>query len=333
MNKDKMGRWEFVLLAVILAEFVIFGLANPKFLMPRILLGSVNDIISICIISLFVTLVMITGGIDIQVGSIVGLTSITLGVLWQSFGINIWISSLLAIVLAALCGALSGFIVAYIKVQAMIVTLGGGFLYSGLALAISNISGSASYKGISGFPASFLSFSKFRLFGFIPSQLIVFIILTILLYIVLEKTKYGRKIFLVGVNENTARFCGINTRLVIMSTYILAAISAAIAGIILTSYIGTSKSDIGSTFTLPIITSVVLGGTLSTGGKGSVIGTALASVVIGLMRFGLPLCFKVNNQYLDIPLGLLLLIIIVARSLFKGQFNFRKLKFFSTKAN
>ena len=112
---------------------------------------------------------------------------------------------------------------------------------------------------------------------------------------------------------------GINSRLVIMSTYVLSAMSAAVAGIVLTSYLGTAKSDIGATLTMPIITAVVLGGTLSTGGKGSVLGTALAAVVIGVLRFGLPLCFKVSQQYLDIPVGLILLVVVVGRSLVNNQ--------------
>ncbi|KXB42702.1 ABC transporter permease [Amygdalobacter nucleatus] len=330
---SKFKRWELFLLVIIAAEFVIFGMANPKFLMPRILLSSVNDIISICIISLFVTLVMITGGIDIQVGSLVGLASITIGVFWQDFGFNIWVACLFAVAFSAICGAISGFFIGYVKVQAMIITLGGSFLYSGVALSISNLSKTASYKGISGFPESFLMLSKFRLFGVIPSQLIIFAFLTAILYVLLEKTKFGRKVFLVGVNENAARLSGINTNRIILLTYVLSAVSAAIAGIILTSYIGTSKSDIGATFTLPIITSVVLGGTLSSGGKGSVIGTALASVIIGLMRFGLPLCFKVNSQYLDIPLGLLLLVIIVGRSVFSNRTKFKLGNYLARKAN
>ena len=104
-----------------------------------------------------------------------------------------------------------------------------------------------------------------------------------------------------------------------MSTYVRSAMSAAVAGIVLTSYLGTAKSDIGATLTMPIITAVVLGGTLSTGGKGSVPGTALAAVVIGVLRFGLPLCFKVNQQYLDIPVGLILLVVVVGRSLANNQ--------------
>ena len=302
--------WELFLLCILILEFVIFGSANPKFLMPRVLLASVNDFIAICFISLFVTFVMITGGIDIQAASIVGLTSIIIGVGWQDGGMNIWVASLVAIVAAAICGALSGFFVAYCGVQAMVVTLGGSFLYAGFALLVSNLSATESYKGISGFPADFKVISGFKLFGVIPSQLIAFVVLIVIAYLLLHKSKYGRSIFLVGINQQAAEYSGINSRLVILTTYILSAVSAALAGIMLTSYLGTSKSDLGSNLTLNIITAVVLGGTLSTGGKGSVIGTALASLVIGILRFGLPLCFKINTQYLDIPVGMLLLVVI-----------------------
>lgn len=307
--------WELVLLSILILEFIIFAAANPKFLMPRVLFGSINDIISICIISLFVTFVMITGGIDIQAGSIVGLSSIVLGVAWQDGGMNIWAASLMAVIAAGCCGALSGFFVAYCRVQPMVVTLGGSFLFSGLALLVSNISATESYKGISGFPDEFVWIAKHKLFGVIPFQLLIFVVLAVIAYILLHKTKYGRKVFLVGVNQNAAEYSGINTRLIIMSTYILSGISASIAGIVLTAYLGTAKGDIGATLTLPIITAVVLGGTLSTGGKGSVLGTALAAVVIGVLRFGLPLCFKVSQQYLDIPVGILLLVVVIGRSL------------------
>lgn len=313
--KKAFKSWELVLFLILALEFVIFATANPKFLMPRVLFGSINDIISICIISLFVTFVMITGGIDIQAGSIVGLSSIVLGVAWQDGGMNIWAASFLAMVAAGLCGALSGFFVAYCKVQPMVVTLGGSFLFSGLALLVSNLSATESYKGISGFPDSFIRISKFKLFGVIPNQLLIFIVLAIIAYFLLHKTKYGRQIFLIGVNQDAAEYSGLNTRLIIMSTYILSGVSASIAGIVLTSYLGTAKSDLGATLTLPIITAVVLGGTLSTGGKGSVLGTALAAVVIGVLRFGLPLCFKVSQQYLDIPVGMLLLVVVIGRAL------------------
>lgn len=329
MNKEKTSllkkasSWEYILVLLLILEVVIFATKNPKFLMPRVLFGSLNDIISICIISLFVTFVMITGGIDIQAGSLVGLTSIVLGVLWQDYGINIWLAAFLGIVVSALCGALSGFFVAYCNVQPMVVTLGGSFLYSGFALLVSNVSATESYKGISGFPESFTQLSKYRFGGVLPLQVLIFLVLAIIAFLLLNKTIYGRKIFLIGVNKNAAQYSGINTRLITLSTYVLSAISASIAGIILTSYLGTAKSDIGATLTLPIITAVVLGGTLSTGGKGSVIGTALAAIIIGVLKFGLPLSFKVPQQYLDIPVGALLLIVVIVRAIMSSP-GFKK---------
>ncbi|SPT72111.1 Autoinducer 2 import system permease protein lsrD [Anaerobiospirillum thomasii] len=309
-----MRRWELALFALLVIEIAIFATANPKFLMPRVIFGSINDIIPICIISLFVTMVMITAGIDIQAGAIVGLSSIILGVMWQDMGMNIWMASLCAILIAALCGLATGYIVAYYQVQPMVVTLGGSFLFTGLALLVSTMSATESYKGISGFPDSFGALASYRLFNMIPLQVIIFLVLAVIAYYILHRTKYGRTIFLIGINQKAAEFSGINTRRIIMSTYVLTAMSAAIAGIILTSYLGTAKSDLGATLTLPIITAVVLGGTLMTGGKGSIIGTALAAVIIGVLKFGLPLCFGVNMQYLDIPVGLLLLVVVCARA-------------------
>ncbi len=310
-----MKRWDLTLLIILILEICIFAYANPKFLMPRVIFGSINDIIPICIISLFVTMVMITAGIDIQAGAVVGLSSIIVGVTWQDLGLNIWVASLVAIIIAALVGLLTGYIVAYYQVQPMVVTLGGSFLYAGLALLISTLSSTESYKGISGFPESFVNFASYRIGGVLPVQVVVFLVMAAFAWFLLHKTKYGRKIFLIGINQNAAEYSGINTRFIIMTTYVLSGIAAAVSGILLTSYLGTAKSDLGATITLPIITAVVLGGTLMTGGKGSIIGTALAAVIIGVLKFGLPLCFKVNMQYLDIPVGLLLLIVISARAL------------------
>ena len=313
--KGPNAGWNSFLVLLLVLEFVVFGSANPKFLRIPLLMTASNDFISICIISIFVTMVMITGGIDIQVSSIVGLTSIIIGVAWQDFGLNIWAAVALAVFCAALCGALSGFFVAYCGVQAMVVTLGGSFLYSGLALLVSSLSSTEAYKGISGFPDAFKAISKTKVFGVVPMQIIIFLLLAVFAWFLLHRTKYGRKIYLVGVNQTAAEYSGINSRLIIMSTYILAAVSAAVAGVVMTAYLGTSKSDIGGNLTMNISTACVLGGTLSTGGKGSILGTALASIAIGLLRFGMPLCFKINTQYLDIPIGVLLVVVVVGRAL------------------
>lgn len=311
-------RWEYFLILLLIVEIVVFGTLTPKFLKPRVLFGSVNDFISICIISTFMCFVFITGGIDLQAGSIVGLTSIIIGVLFKDAGFNIYTACLVAIIIGSLCGALSGFFIAYMEVQPMVVTLGGSFLFSGLAIGVSNMSKTAAYLGISGFPEQFTNFATKRFFGVVPAQFFLFLVLVVIAYIILHRTKYGRKVFLCGINKRSAEFSGINTKLIIMSTYIFSGMAASIAGIVMTSYLGSSKADFGGDLTMPIITAVVLGGTSTLGGKGGVIGSALAAVVIGILRFGLSLN-GISNQYLDIAVGIMLVLVVGASAASKNQ--------------
>ncbi|MDO4483267.1 MAG: ABC transporter permease [Clostridia bacterium] len=330
MLKKLLKRWELFLVVFLILEIAVFGAANPKFLNPTKLMTSVVNYISVCIISLFVTMVMITGGIDIQAPSIIGLTSIVIGVLWSDAGMNIWVAVLLATLLAALCGALSGFFVAYCGVQPMVVTLGGSFLYSGLALLISSLSATPAYQGISGFPGKndagkyidFRWLGKGDICG-IPVQIIIYVLLIALCMWILHRTKYGERLFLIGVNPGAAEYSGINTRMVTMSTYILSAVSAALVGILLTANLNSAKYNVGSGYTMGIITAVVLGGTLNTGGKGSILGTVLASLILCILRYGLPLCFNVSTQNLDLPIGIILVLVILGREI-AGQHMLQK---------
>ncbi len=320
--KKVLMRWEIFLVLFLVLEFVIFGSANPKFLRSNSIMNAIVNYISVCVVSLFVTLVMITGGIDIQAASIIGLTSIIIGVLWSDVGLNVWVALLLAVLAAAVCGALSGFFVAYCGVQPMVVTLGGSFLYSGLALLVSEMSATPAYQGISGFPAKNDAgkFVDFRFLGKgdilgIPTQIVIWAVLVLLCVWILHFTKYGERLYLIGVNQQAAEYSGINTRAVIMSTYVLSAVSAAIAGALLTSNMNSAKYNLGANYTLNIITVVVLGGTLNTGGKGSILGTVLAALVICMLRYGLPLCFGVSTQNLDLPVGIVLVLVVLGREI------------------
>lgn len=302
-------RWEYFLVLLLIAEFVIFGSMNPRFLDVFVLMSSINNFIPVCIVSLFVTFVIITGGMDIQAGSIVGLTSICVGVFWQKMGMSIWMAVILGLVVGALCGLFSGALISYTKVQPMVITLGGSFLYSGLALVVPAVAGVVSYQGITNFPPEFQAIANGDVVG-VPNQVLIFLALLLIAYVILHRTQYGRKIFLIGVNRNTAEYSGIKSARLIMTTYIFSGVSASIAGILLTSYLGTAKPDFGADLTLPIITAVVLGGTSIYGGKGNVFGTALAALIIGFMKFGLTLV-GINSQYQDIPVGILLILALV----------------------
>jgi AI-2 transport system permease protein len=312
-NPQKFIRWESFLVVLILLEVAVFGAINPRFLRLPVLFGSFNDFTSICVISIFVTFVLITGGMDIQSGSIVGLSSIALGVIWAGYGLNIWLTVALTIITGAFCGAFSGFLAAFTKVPSMVVTLGCSFLYSGFAKTLMKIAKIETHKGISDFPSSFTAFTNWSIGG-VPFQFVIFLFLAATAHLLLHRTKYGRYVFLCGINQNASEYSGINSRLIIMSTYILSGAGASLAGIILTSYLGTAKPDFGKELTLPVITAVVLGGTSILGGKGTIAGTALAAIVIGLMRFGLSMS-GVSTQYLDIPVGILLIAAVGLRAL------------------
>nr|WP_246439244.1 autoinducer 2 import system permease LsrD [Bacillus benzoevorans] len=279
---------------------------NPRFWNISILLNSFNDFIGIAVIAFFVTFVVITGGIDISGGSIIGLTSVVTGILAQVIGVNIWIALIVGILTGGFCGLLNGIFIAYAKVPAMVLTLGGMLLYSGAALVLVGFSGASTYEGISGFSQEFTNLANGKLFG-IPHSAILFIIMLLAAYILLHLTRYGRYIYLIGVNQNAAEYAGINTRKIITSTYVLSGISAGIAGVMLTSYLGSARADFGAEYLMPILTAVVLGGTIITGGKGGVIGTALASIIIGFLKLGLQMA-GVQTQYIGLAIGLLLII-------------------------
>jgi AI-2 transport system permease protein len=217
------------------------------------------------------------------------------------------------VITGGLCGAFSGFLAAFTNVPPMVVTLGCSFLYSGFAKTIMKIARIETHKGVNGFPASFTAFTGWNIAG-IPFQFVIFVVLAASAHLLLHRTKYGRYVFLCGINRNAADYSGIPSRLIIMSTYAISGMGAAFAGIILTSYLGTAKPDFGKELTLPIITAVVLGGTSILGGRGTVAGTALAAIVIGLMRFGLSMS-GLSTQYLDIPVGILLVAALGLRNL------------------
>lgn len=253
---------------------MIFGLINPRFWNIKILLYSFNDFVGIAIIAFFVTFVIITGGIDISGGSIIGLTSVVTGLLSQVYGMNMWGAALLAVLAGGLCGLLNGVLIAYARVQAMVITLGGMLLYSGIALVLVGMSGASTYEGISGFSQGFINLANGELWG-VPHSVIIFVVMLLIAYVLLHWTRYGRYIYLTGINQNSAEYSGINTRKIITSTYVLSGLSAGIAGIILTSYLGSSRADFGAEYLMPILTAVVLGGTLITGGKGVLSGLLL----------------------------------------------------------
>ncbi|MCA1045530.1 ABC transporter permease [Bacillus toyonensis] len=303
-------RWEGVLIVFLLIEFILFSFLNSDFFNVSNLLFSTNDFLFIAIAAIPMTFVIVTGGIDVSVGSIMGLTSILIGVLWMS-GIPILFAVIIAIIISSLAGALNGIIIKMTGVEPLVVTLGTMFLYGGIALVISGGAGASGYEGISGLPDAYVQLANGSLIG-IPNLLWILIVLTVLCTVLFHRTIYGRHVKLTGANENTAKYTGIKTEKVVIIAYIISGLGGGLGGAFLTAYFGSARADMGSETILPIITAVVLGGTLITGGKGSIIGTVLASVFIGLMQYGLQMTGLTNEQS-NVVIGIILILSVIMR--------------------
>ncbi|PLR79198.1 autoinducer 2 import system permease LsrD [Bacillus sp. V3-13] len=304
-------KWEAALILFLGLELLLFGWVSPGFLNVNNLLYSMNDFAYIALAAIPMTFVIITGGIDVSVGSVMGLSSITVGVLWMN-DINIWIALLITLAIAMLAGFINGVLVAFTNVQPLVVTLGGMFLFSGIALVISGGSSASGYEGISGFPDSFVELANGQFLG-IPNPIWMLIICMCLFGGLLHLTRYGRNVYLVGINIKTARYSGISTKWTVMSAYILSGLGGGISGIILTSYFSSARSDLGAEAVLPVITAVVLGGTSIFGGKGSVFGTAVASIVIGIMQYGLQMA-NMSSQQTSVVIGFMLIVAVLLRN-------------------
>ncbi|AAS41924.1 MULTISPECIES: ABC transporter permease subunit [Bacillus] len=310
-------RWEGVLIVLLLLEFILFSFINSDFLNISNLLFSTNDFLFIAIAAIPMTFVIVTGGIDVSVGSIMGLTSILIGVLWLN-GIPILFAVIIALIISCLAGALNGLIIKMTDVEPLVVTLGTMFLYGGIALVISGGAGASGYEGISGLPDTFVQLANGSFIG-IPNLLWLLIILMILCTILFHRTIYGRHVKLTGANENAAKYTGIKTKKVVIMAYILSGLGGGLGGAFLTAYFGSARADMGSETILPIITAVVLGGTLITGGKGSIIGTVLASIFIGLMQYGLQMTGLTNEQS-NVVIGIILILSVIMRHFKLHQF-------------
>ncbi|RFB13169.1 autoinducer 2 import system permease LsrD [Bacillus sp. OE] len=314
-------RWEGVLIVLLLIEFILFSLINSDFLNVSNLLFSTNDFLFIAIAAIPMTFVIVTGGIDVSVGSIMGLTSIIIGVLWMN-GIPILLAVIIALIISCLAGAFNGIIIKMTDVEPLVVTLGTMFLYGGIALVISGGAGASGYEGISGLPDVFVHMANGSFIG-IPNLLWLLIIVTILCTVLFHRTIYGRQVKLTGANENAAKYTGIKTKKVVIIAYILSGLGGGLGGVFLTAYFGSARADIGSETILPIITAVVLGGTLITGGKGSIIGTVLASIFIGLMQYGLQMTGLTNEQS-NVVIGIILILSVIMRHFKLHQFTMGK---------
>ncbi len=334
MNLKHVFRsWEFALFVLLVAEIAVLGVINPTFLNIENLLYSTLDFSHILFAALPLTMVIITAGIDISGVSIMGLTSITLGLVWVA-GVNIFVAMAIAILIGLLAGLFNGFFVANTDVNPLVITLGTLFMFAGLAQGMPALldllgfkaygSGGLAayqYEGITGLPDSFIHLTDGSLW-IIPYPFIAILIFAAILSLLLHKTRFGRALYLIGVNPKATIYSGVPIKKVLIGAYLLSALGAVLAGITLTSYFTSARADLGGDALLPIITTVVLGGADILGGSGTILGTLLAGLLLGFLRQGL-LAIGVTNDLIQVVTGALLILAMATKRLAAVYGEFR----------
>jgi len=304
--------WEWALLLLLVLEILLFGTLNPRMLDINMLLFSTSDFICIGIVALPLTLVIISGGIDISLGSTIGLCAIALGVMMQS-GVPMAAAIPLTLLLGLLCGLFNAALIHYTGISPLVITLGTLYLYGGGALLLSGMAGATGYEGIGGFPESFTAFANLTLLG-LPIPLVLFAVITFFFWLIVHRGRFGRHLFLIGQNPRPSRYAALSVNGMPYALYGLVGVASAIAALVMVSYFGSARSDLGRDLLMPALTAAVLGGANIYGGSGSVVGTALAALLVGYLQQGLQMV-GIPNQVSSALSGALLVVVVMGRSL------------------
>ena len=304
MRMKSIFRHETILFLVVIVALVILSIQAEQFATIDNLLNQGRFLTEVSLVALIMTFVIVTGGIDLSVGSILGLSAIVLGVAWKKLGLPLPLAILVALSVGTLAGLFNGIIITRFKVPPLIATLATLALYRGLAEGISQA------RSIRGYPEWFFILGQGEFFG-IPTQLCIVAFFTLLTGLIITYTTWGRATYAIGANETAARFSGIAVDKTKLFIYAASGFAASLAAIIFVSRVSTTRSDMGMGLELDAITAVVLGGTSIFGGKGTIVGTFFGLILIQILKNGLSLAgVKSDGTYIAIGLVLILTLLI-----------------------
>ncbi len=287
-----------------IAIFIIFSVATDTFLTPNNLINIVNQTAVIAVTGFGMTLVLLTGGIDLSIGGIAALVCVICAMGFES-GFSVPLMIIIGLLLGALCGFANGMIISRFRIQPFLVTMGMVNITRGLA------------RYISGGTSIFISQTKFRTVisqgkvgGIIPVLAFWIVAVLIIIYIIISKTSFGRKVQATGGNEEAAGFSGVKTKRVKVIVYTISGLCAAFAGVILMSRLSSGLPTVADGAEMDAIAAAVLGGTGFAGEGGNVFGTLLGAFVIGTIVNGLTV-MGVDSYLQDVVKGIIIILTVI----------------------
>jgi len=307
--KSLLISWEALLVLLLLIGVVIGSVLSPYFLSSFNLEYALpSNIMEIAIMALPMTMIIIAGEIDLSVASLLGLTSVVLGLLWQS-GHPMWLAIGVALLVGLVAGGLNGLLVTRLALPSLVVTIGTLALYRGLAYVV------LGDQAVSNFPTTFTNLGFGTLPGIqLPWSGLIFAILAAIFVVVLHFSRWGRQLYAMGNDREAARFSGINVSRVKLVLFILSGVIAALAGIIFTARFSSARPDNAVGFELYVVTVVLLGGVNIFGGRGSLLGVVLAIFIVAVLQNVMGLV-NISGDIQSLAIGLLLILSVLGPNL------------------
>ena len=282
---------------------ILFSFTSEHFLSPYNITSLLTNISYSGIAAIVLTLVMISRGLDISIGGVIGLTTVVVSALYsQSDPLPIWLILSIGLGVGAVVGLVNGWCITVLDMDPIITTLGAMAITRGLAYVISDSQSILMFEDTTDFISNGVIFN-------VPIPIILFALTAIIFSIVLHKSKFGRSIYAIGANEVSASLSGISVNKTKMILYVLTGIAASVSGIILLGQTSVGMPQHGIGAELEVITAVLLGGTALSGGKGTIYGTIAGVLILGVLFNGLTIS-GVRYVHLQIFQGLLLLVAV-----------------------
>ena len=304
-------RFETLLLGVLALEYLVFARTGTNFATQANALEIIKFSVEIGLLALVMTPVILTGGIDLSVGSLLALCAVCFGKFWRDAGLAWPLAAALTLGFGALAGGINALLITRLRLPPLIVTLGSFSLFRGLAEAITR-----GVDNFTGFPADFLAFGQGYYGGLIPAQVPVFALVAIGVWLLVHRTTFGRSFRAIGFAPEGARYAGLPVERRIALAYVLSGAAAALAALIYVARVGQAKADAGVGYELLAITAVVLGGTSIFGGVGTVHGTLLGVATLAVLKNGLQLSDQ-PSELAGILTGALLLLVLAGEAALK----------------
>lgn len=311
LARSVVGRWEFVLVVLIIAAGIWSASLSPFFLETENLLELLKPYTMIGLMALGLTLVVVAGEIDISVASTLAVCVVVFADVWQH-GVNIWLACLIGLLVGTGLGLFNGALVGLLHLPSLAVTLGTLAAYRGLAFVI------LGSEGITGFPDGFTRLGNGNVASSsFPVGVAIFVAAAVVFAVLLHGTRFGRYIYAIGANREAARFSGVPVDRVRVTLYAVSGLMAAAAGLLYASYFATAQADAATVALLDVVAAVVLGGVNIFGGSGTILGVFLAVVLIAVLRNGMGLA-NIAGDTQSIVIGGLLLGAILVGNLLRG---------------